>query len=168
MNHAIVSDWKMTSINEDDRINTVEWSVLPLFYILQDLICNIGDETLTAFKAIDLFYLVRYLPCCQSSGIHTYDLIINTGNVLLTILDHLWFKSSIPVLRNIYLELSVVAAYRFSLCSISIVIWIKSFGFFIAKMIGHFSFHHRFDRSSQKIFESCLYVIRCLNFILIH
>ena len=56
--HEIIIVAKKNEIDEYDRIYTIQRSVLPFFYVLEDLIRYIRDETLTALKTIYLFDLV--------------------------------------------------------------------------------------------------------------
>ena len=112
----------MAGIDEYDRIDAVQRSVLPFFNILQNLVCHTRYEALTAFKPIDLFDLLGDLPGCQPSGIHAYDFVVYAGDILLSIFYDSRFECAVSILGHIDLEFPVIATDGLCLGPVTIVV----------------------------------------------
>ena len=155
----------MNRINKEDWIYFIKWSVLPVFNLRKNLICNIRNKSLWSFKAVSIFNVFWNLSCGHSFCIHGNDFLIDIRNLFLTFLYNLRFKSRFPILRNFDLHTSKSAVDSFGLIAISSIIIVWMFRFFISEMIIHFSFHHFFDCSTEKIFQNLLDILCCLNVV---
>ena len=93
--------------------------------------------------------------------IHIYDFLFNLRNIFLSLFHYFRFKSRISILRNFNLELTKSRTY-----TIAIIRSIRMLIFFISNMFIHFSFQHRFNCFSNKIFKSFLNIFSSFNIIL--
>ena len=66
--------------------------------MLQYLVCNIGNEALRALKTVDFLYLLGYMPCGKTSGIHTDNLLVDFRYVLLMLFHNLRLKGTVSIL----------------------------------------------------------------------
>ena len=92
INTSLIPYRIMDCINVENGIDLVQWPVLPVFDLWQDLISHIRNKALRSFKAINIFDGFGNLPGSHSFGIHGNDLLINIGNIFLTFFHNLWFK----------------------------------------------------------------------------
>ena len=99
LNYMVFAHREMNRIYKDYWIYPIKGALLPVIDILQYLIYNIGDEAFTTIKTIDIFYLFRYLPCCKTSCVHRDYLLIYFRDVFLSLLNNLWLKGAVSILR---------------------------------------------------------------------
>ena len=161
----------MNCIYEHNRINLIQRTILPIIDILQYLVCYIGNEALRTLKTVDFLYLLGYLPCSKTSGIHTDNLLVDFRYVFLMLFHNLRLKGTVSVLGNIYLKFAIWTPDILFLGSIAVVI--SRFTTFtalitsIAQMLVHFGFHHGLDGASKQILQCCLNIIGGFDIVLI-
>ena len=97
----------MNGIYEHNWINLIQRAVLPIVNVLKDLVCDIGDKALRAFKTVDFFNLFRYLSCSKTFGIHADNLLIDFGYIFLVFFHNLWLKGAVSVLWNGNLKFTI-------------------------------------------------------------
>lgn len=124
----------MYGIDENNWVDAIKRTGLPILNLGKDFIRHIRNKALTAFKSVDIFNLIRNLSCRKSSGIHTDNNIINRGYILLPILNYLRLKGSIAILWNINRHLTVFTANLLGFRSVTVIIGIKALGFLITQM----------------------------------
>lgn len=66
------------------------------------------------------------------------------------------FKGWFSKLRDINLHTSIASVDLFCFITITVVITIRTFWFSLAMVFVHYSFHHFFENTAQKSFESIL------------
>ena len=157
----------MDGIYIEDRIYLIQRSILPVFDLRQDFICNVWNKAFWCFKTVDIFDGFGYLPGRHSFCIHGNNLLIDIRNILLTFLYNLWLKCWFTVLWNIDIHAAIAAVYTLWFISIAIIIAIRSFRFLVTKMIIHFCFHHLFDGAAKQILKRILDIFSGFNIILL-
>ena len=138
---------------------------------MQYLVCYIGNEALRTLKTVDFLYLLGYLPCSKTSGIHTDNFLVNFRYVFLMLFHNLRLKGTVSVLWNIYLKFAIWTPDILFLGSIAVVIsgfsGLTAFITSIAQMFVHFGFHHRLDGASKQILQCFLNIIGSFDIVLI-
>lgn len=84
-NHPIFPHGIIDRINVDYGIDFLQRAVLPVFNLRQYLVCHIRELPFQNLKTIDIHQGIRDLAGCHAFCIHGYDLLVNAGNVLLTL-----------------------------------------------------------------------------------
>ena len=112
----------MDGVNVKDGIDIIQRTVLPVFDLRKDLVCNIRNKSFRGLKSVDIFNSFRYLPGSHSLRIHGNDLLVNIRNVFLAFFDHLWFKGRFSVLRHIDFHGTETTVDPFSFVTVPVII----------------------------------------------
>ena len=105
------------------------------------------------------------MACSHSFGIHGDNLLVNVRNILLTLFDNLWFKGGLSILWYFDFHRTIPTVYLLAFIAVSIIVVVRTLGFFVPKMILHFCFHHFLDGAAKKIFKSILDIFSSLNIV---
>jgi len=84
--------------------SSIKRTILPIFYLRKKPVCDVRYHSVADFKAVDLLDGIAYLTSCHTLCVQRDYLLLNAGDVLLTLFYHLWLKCSVSILR--YFDLS--------------------------------------------------------------
>jgi hypothetical protein len=90
-------------------INFIKGASLPIIDFLQNFIRYIGYKSFAAFKAVNVLDLLGNLPCGQPIGIHGNDLVVYSGNILLTLFDDCRLKGAFSIMWDLKGKFTVFA-----------------------------------------------------------
>jgi len=102
--HLAVADFHHQGVDEHDRIDAIQWSVLPFGHLLDDLVGDPADRVLGHGRAIDVVEVRGDLSGRQPTrGEREHDLV-DPGESSLTFLDDLRLERPRPVPGHVDLD----------------------------------------------------------------
>ena len=102
----------MNGVDEDHRVDGVEWSVLPLGHAVEHLVGDGGDRLAGDIGAIDLGQLGLDLAGGQALPSQRDDHLVHAGQALLPLLDDIRLEGTLAVAGHGYLHRADIGQQR--------------------------------------------------------
>lgn len=99
-NEALIPDLDPDGVEEDQRIERVEWPVLPFAHFLQHRIGHGRDQVGRHVDAVELLQVAADLAHRHATRIHGDDLLVEIGKAALAFGDQLGVEGPGPVTRD--------------------------------------------------------------------
>src|SRR4029453_4228369 len=94
------------TIHPNGKVNLLKWPVLPLLYMLNNLIGDIRNGAFANINSVYLFYLVADVRSGHTAAVHANDRFFKLIAHALTLWDDLWFKIAFTVPGNVQYQVS--------------------------------------------------------------
>ena len=117
----------MDGVYVEYRIYLGKRAVLPVFNLRHDFIGHIRNEPFGCLKTINILQRIRNLPCGHAFGIHGNNLLVDIGDILLALFDHLRLKGRLTVLGDLNVHAAIAAVDTLRLITVAVIIRVRTF-----------------------------------------
>jgi hypothetical protein len=141
-------------IEENQRIEGFQSSVLPFRHLLQDVIGDGTDQVGRDVDAIELAQMPLDLAGAHAAGVHRNDLLVKAGKPPLVLGDQLRIEGRQAIPRNVERHLARFRQYRLPAITVAAVaVFLAG-----AEMMIHLRVQHPFGQSLLQLVEQAVLV----------
>lgn len=164
---SVITNGEVDCINENDGINRIKWAFLPILDLRKKAVCDVRNHAVADLKTVDILDRLADLTGRHAFGVQRNDLLLDAGNVFLTLFYDFRLKTPVTILRNFDLSFAEIAANLLWFLAIAIIGIVGTLILVIAEMFIHFRLQHLLDRTSEKVFQRILDILCRLDIILL-
>ena len=90
-------------------------------YLRKESVCDVGYHTVADLKAVYILDGIAYLTSCHTFCIQRNYLLLNAGDVLLTLFYDLWLKCPVMILRHFDLSFAQISTYLLCFLAVAVI-----------------------------------------------
>lgn len=162
---AVLLDLKVDRIEEDDCADGLQRAVLPFLDERDDLVGDVGSERRGNLDAVELLQMVLDVAGRDALGVHSDNLILNTGNIALILLHDSWLKFTVTIARNLDVDIAVLRTDRLLAIAIAAVgrLFVLHIVLGVTKGRIQLRVQHLLDRLGEKFLQRRLDIVNRLH-----
>ncbi len=112
LDRAAVADLQHQRVEEDDRIDVIQWPCLPGPSVVHDRIGHPRDQIAADLDPVDLLQVSLDIPGRQAPRIEREDLVVEPLEAPLTLADYLRLKRARAIARSVDRHLALLGDQR--------------------------------------------------------
>ena len=153
--HALVADLDPERVEEDHRIDRIEWPVLPFPHLVEDGVGDPADQVGRDVDGIEFAQVALDLADRHAPGVQRDDLVVEAVQAALALGHDLRFEAAVAITRHVDLHHAVLGQHRLGIAAVAVVAGPPADGITLSRTRDDVSARLPLARSSSAFF-SCL------------
>ncbi len=153
--HALVADFDHESVEINHQVHRLKGAHLPGANLVDHGFRDVTDKLRTDVDAVGFLDVGLNVPRAHAPGVHGQNLLVETLNATLVLLNEAGLEAAFPVARDNGFDLAQFPAEGFDAMAIAPIAlpFRRLLALFVAQVRGHLHLHRPIHHSADQLLE---------------